>query len=58
VTKIDEKQIVEEQNEVELELEENLYQMIVEHLGTDDQQTIEKWIEQALQDYIKENDTV
>ena len=58
MTKIDEKQIVEEQNEVELELEENLYQMIVEHLGTDDQQTIEKWIEQALQDYIKENDTV
>ena len=47
----------EEQNEVELELEENLYQMIVEHLGTDDQTAIEKWIQNALQEYIKENGT-
>ena len=47
----------EEQNEVELELEEDLYQMIVEHLGTTDQKTIEKWIETTLQEYIKENGT-
>ena len=43
--------------EVELELEEDLYHMIVNHLGTDDHQTIEKWIESALQEYIKENKT-
>ena len=43
--------------EVELELEEDLYHMIVNHLGTDDHQTIEKSIESALQEYIKENKT-
>ena len=47
----------EEQNEVELELEEDLCQKIVEHLGTDDQTAIEKWIQNALQEYIKENGT-
>ncbi len=47
----------EEQNEVELELEEDLYQMIVEHLGTDNQTAIEEWIQNALQEYIKENGT-
>jgi tRNA(Ser,Leu) C12 N-acetylase TAN1 len=41
----------------EMELEEDLYQMIVEHLGTTDQKTIEKWIETTLQEYIKENGT-
>ena len=41
-------------NEIELELEENLYHMIVNYLGTDDQKTIERWIETALQEYIKE----
>jgi len=44
-------------NEIELELDEDLYQMIVEHLGTDDQSAIEKWIETALQEHIKENET-
>ena len=38
--------------EIELELEEDLYQMVVEHLGTTDQKTIEKWIQNALQEYI------
>lgn len=42
--------------EIELELEEDLYHMIVNHLGTDDQQTIEKWIETALKEYVKENE--
>ncbi len=42
---------------VELELDEDLYQMIVEYLGTDDQSAIEKWIQNALQEYIKENGT-
>jgi hypothetical protein len=42
-------------NEIELELEEDLYHMIVNYLGTDDQKTIERWIETALQEYIKEN---
>jgi len=40
--------------EVELELEEDLYHMIVNHLGTDDHQTIEKWIETILKEYVKE----
>ena len=44
-------------NEIELELDEDLYQMIVEYLGTNDQSAIEKWIETTLQEYIKENGT-